>query len=143
MDSYFFVAIIKLNLKIIDLFKIKNFFIITKRKEGILMLNQIVLVGRLVKKPELKESENGKKFSFITLAIPRSFKNINGEYDTDFIDCTLWDAVALSTVEYCGKGDIVGVRGRVQSRNEKLEIVVEKVTFLSQAKKTDDDEEII
>ena len=59
MDSYFFVAIIKLNLKIIDLFKIKNFFIITKRKEGILMLNQIVLVGRLVKKPELKESENG------------------------------------------------------------------------------------
>lgn len=48
------------------------------------MLNQLVLVGRLVKKPELKEAENKKKYTFITLAVPRSFKNVNGEYDTDF-----------------------------------------------------------
>ena len=80
------------------------------------MLNQIVLVGRLVKKPELRTSENSKKYTFITLAVPRSFKNINGEYDTDFIDCVLWDNVASSTSEYCGKGDIVGVKGRLQSR---------------------------
>lgn len=110
-------------------------------------MNQIILVGRLVRTPELKESENGKKFSIITMAVPRSFKNVNGEYDTDFIDCILWDGVALSTVEYCNKGDVVGVKGRVQSRvidnSYKLEIVAEKVTFLSQAKKTDDDEEII
>lgn len=105
------------------------------------MLNQVVLVGRLVKKPELKESENGKKFSFITLAIPRSFKNINGEYDTDFIDCTLWDAVALSTVEYCNKGDIVGVKGRLQSRvtiteenrEYTINVIAEKVTFLTKS----------
>ena len=103
------------------------------------MLNQLVLVGRLVKKPELREAENKKKYTFITLAVPRSFKNIKGEYDTDFIDCILWDNVAASTVEYCGKGDIVGVRGRVQTRVvEKeetkkylLEVIAEKVTFLT------------
>lgn len=48
------------------------------------MLNQVVLVGRLVRQPELRESEKGKKLSFITLAVPRSFKNMKGEYDTDF-----------------------------------------------------------
>ncbi len=113
------------------------------------MLNQIVLVGRLVKKPELRTSENSKKYTFITLAVPRSFKNINGEYDTDFIDCVLWDNVASSTSEYCGKGDIVGVKGRLQSRliekddNKKyvLEVVAEKVTFLSSSKDIKEKEE--
>ncbi len=103
------------------------------------MLNHVVLVGRLVKKPELKELENGKKVSFITLAVPRSFKNMAGEYETDFIDCVLWDNVAVSTVDYCNKGDIVGVKGRLQSRivekpegnRTQLDVVAEKVTFLS------------
>ena len=107
------------------------------------MLNQVVLVGRLLRKPELRESENGKRMSYITLAVPRSFKNMNGEYDTDFIDCLLWDNVAASTVEYCGKGDIVGVKGRLQSRIveketgnvNRLEVVAEKVTFLSSKSK--------
>ena len=85
------------------------------------MLNQIVLVGRLVRKPELRESENNSKYAYITLAVPRSFKNSNGEYDTDFIDCILWDAAASNTVEYCNKGDIVGIRGRIQSRKVETE----------------------
>ena len=80
------------------------------------MLNQIVLVGRLVKKPELRKSGNSKDYAYITLAVPRSFKNANGEYDTDFIECSLWDVAATNTVEYCDKGDIVGVRGRIQTR---------------------------
>lgn len=111
------------------------------RKEG-RMLNQIVLVGRLVRNPELKKSDKGKQYMQITLAIPRSFKNINGEYETDFVDCILWDVVAKSTSDYCHKGDIVGVKGRIQSRiyekeNEKkylVEIIGEKVTFLSSKK---------
>ena len=49
------------------------------------MLNQIILVGRLVKSPEVTETESGKKMSYITLAIPRSFKNADGEYDTDLL----------------------------------------------------------
>lgn len=48
------------------------------------MLNQVILVGRLVKDPELIESENNKKYSRVTIAIPRGFKNIDGEYETDF-----------------------------------------------------------
>lgn len=110
------------------------------------MLNQIILVGRLVKTPEVIESDSGKKMSYITLAIPRSFKNADGDYDTDFIDCVLWEAVAENTSEYCKQGDIVGVKGRVQSRMiededgnnyKKMEVVAEKVTFLSTKKEED------
>lgn len=111
------------------------------------MLNQLVLVGRIAKQPELRESENGKNYSFITLAVPRSFKNVDGQYDTDFIDCILWDNVASSTVKYCNKGDIVGIKGRLQTRvvdEEKnkrytLEVIAEKVTFLSSNKNKIDD----
>lgn len=106
------------------------------------MLNQVVLVGRIVKTPELRVTENGKKTATVTLAVPRNFKNMNGEYDTDFLDCTLWTNVAENTTEYCQTGDMVGVKGRIQTRviqnddgskKKKTEIVAEKVTFLAQA----------
>lgn len=95
------------------------------------MLNQTVLVGRLVKDPEVTETENGKKVSNITLAIPRSYKNKDGEYDTDFIRCILWNGIAENTAEYCKKGDLIGVKGRIGSNEEKMEVVAEKITFLS------------
>ena len=106
------------------------------------MLNQVVLVGRLVKDPELKETENGKKTTRITLAVPRSYKNINGEYDTDFIACRLWSGIAENTTEYCKKGDVVGVKGRIEVSNYTkddetkyvTEVIAEKVTFLSSRK---------
>ena len=103
------------------------------------MLNQAVLVGRIVREPELKETEKGNVTN-ITLAVPRSFKNSNGEYDTDFISCVLWKGVAENTVEYCKKGDLVGIKGRIQTRDVEsedethrkyVEVVAEKVTFLS------------
>ena len=104
------------------------------------MLNQTVIVGRLVKEPEIRETDTGKKVTNITLAVPRSYKNIKGEYDTDFIPCILWQGVAESTTEYVKKGDLLGVKGRVQSKTIELddetkrnviEVVAEKVTFLS------------
>lgn len=105
------------------------------------MLNQVVLVGRLVRDPELKDAENGSKFSTITLAVPRSFKNVDGEYDTDFIDCRLWTGVAENASLYCKKGDLVGIKGRIEVRmveaEEKkkvMEIIAEKLTFLSNKK---------
>ena len=110
------------------------------RKKEKVMLNQVVLVGRLTKEAEVKELEEGKKVGHINLAIPRAFKNADGVYETDFIDCTLWNGVASSVLEYCKKGDIVGVKGRLQTANYenedgtkvyKLELVAEKVTFLS------------
>lgn len=103
------------------------------------MLNQIVLVGRLVRDPEVKISENDKSYTNITIAVPRCYKNPDGEYETDFIDCRLWSAVAETTSEYCKKGDLLGVKGRIESRiyekdGEKkyiTEIIAEKITFLS------------
>ena len=73
------------------------------------MLNQVILVGRLARNPEVQELENGKKVANITLAVPRSFKNHEGEYETDFIDCTLWNGVAENASLYCEQGDIIGV----------------------------------
>lgn len=100
------------------------------------MLNQIVLVGRLVSSPEKKENE-GKVYANITLAVPRSFKNENGEYETDFISVRLFGSTAENTTEWCNKGDLVGIKGRVQSNDGKMEIIAERVTFLSTAKKND------
>lgn len=114
------------------------------------MLNQVILVGRITRDPEVKTTENDKKVSNITIAIPRSYKNMNGEYDTDFIDITLWNAIAESTSEYCKKGDIVGVKGSLQtnsyekndgSKEFRLNVVAEKVTFLSKAKENHEYEE--
>ena len=106
------------------------------------MLNQIILVGRLTRDISVNRSEKGVKVATISLAIPRSFKNSEGSYDTDFIDCIAFDTVAENTSEYCTKGDIVGVKGRVQSRivekDDKKEyctdIICEKITFLSSRK---------
>lgn len=109
------------------------------------MLNQTVLVGRLVKNPDLRQTETGKKTTNITLAVPRSYKNSNGEYETDFIHCSLWSGIAESTTEYCKKGDLIGVKGRIQTRmieSEEdtkffTEVVAEKVTFLSSKNKNE------
>lgn len=106
------------------------------------MLNQVILVGRLTRNVTVNKSDKGIKVATIGLAIPRSFKNSDGVYDTDFIDCVLFDSVADNTSEYCNKGDIVGVKGRIQSRiiedgdNKEsiMEIIAEKVTFLSSKK---------
>lgn len=108
------------------------------------MLNHVVLVGRIVQEPVVKETDSGKKVSNITIAVNRPYKNINGEYDTDFIPCTLWMGIAENTAEYCSKGDLVGIRGSIQTRiaqideNTKrqfVEVLADKVTFLGSSKK--------
>ena len=105
------------------------------------MTNMVTLIGRLTHEPEIKELENDKKVCFITLAIPRTFKNADGIYETDFIKITLWNIIAQNTIEYCHKGDLMGVKGRLQKNvicdddgnivSDTLEVIAEKVTFLS------------
>ena len=111
------------------------------------MLNQIILVGRLTRDITVNKSDNGVKVATISIAVPRSFKNVEGVYDTDFIDCVAFDVIAENTSEYCNKGDIVGVKGRVQSKSieledgkkeNKLEIICEKITFLSSKPKEEE-----
>lgn len=104
------------------------------------MMNNVTLVGRITHELELKQTESGKSFCNLSIAIPRSFKNANGEYDTDFVDITLWESVAKTTAEYSKKGDIVAVKARIQtrmienkdgSRKKKTEILGEKVSFVA------------
>lgn len=102
------------------------------------MINQAIFVGRLVADPVIRETERGN-VSNITLAIPRPYKNAEGVYEADFIDFVLWKGIADNTAEYCKKGDLVGIKGRVQSsieeqngeRKKIMNVIAEKVTFIS------------
>lgn len=109
-------------------------------------MNQIVLVGRINKEIELKELENGGKVANITLAVTRPYKNLEGIYETDFIDINLFNVIAENTKEYCKKGDLVGVKGRIETKEIELNsektrqivLIAEKVTFLSNKKEDEE-----
>ena len=107
-------------------------------------LNQVVLVGRLTEDPAVAETVNGKKMTSVVIAVQRNFKNTDGVYETDFIRCVLWNAIASNTSEYCHVGDVIGIKGRLQNRSYEdenketkyiTEVIAEKVTFLSSGKK--------
>lgn len=97
------------------------------------MFNQVTLVGRLVEDPEINKNKDNKdkNSGSMVLAIQKNYKNADGVYETDFINVNLLNSIAQTTTEYCKKGDIVGVKGRLSSSNNQLNIIAEKVTFLS------------
>jgi len=111
------------------------------------MLNQAVFVGRLVADPIIQQTDKGN-VSNITLAVPRPYKNEHGEYEADFIDFVLWKGIAENTAEYCKKGDMIGIKARVQSdfkehegeRKKVLNIVAEKISFLTSKSQNKDQE---
>ncbi len=101
-------------------------------------MNQVGLVGRLTKDPVLRHLSGNRVQAHFTLAINRNYKSSRGEVDADFILCTVWGRLAEHIVKYCGKGSLIGVNGRIQSRsflNEEstkvfiTEVVVEDVRF--------------
>ncbi len=106
-----------------------------------MLLNQVILVGRLTKDPTLNELEDGRTVTNITLAVQRSFKNPETlEYDTDFIKCTLWQGIAETTVNYCKKGSTIGVKARLVNKVKELsdgkkfhytDVIAEKITFIN------------
>ena len=103
------------------------------------MLNQLVLVGRLTKDIEIEKIDDDKEMAILNLAVPRSYKNADGEYDTDFIVVTAYGMIACNTKEYCQKGDLIGIKGKVESdKNGAIRLVAEKVTFLSSSKKEEE-----
>ena len=114
------------------------------------MLNNVVLVGRLTADPELKEvGKEGHVVNF-TVAVSRPYKNSEGEYETDFIQCNVWNNNAENMKEYCHKGDLVGVKGVLQSssyedkegnKRYKTDVRVDKITFLSSKKEAEKDGE--
>ena len=115
------------------------------------MMNQFFGVGRLVAQPEVKESENGKKYTNFTIAVQRSYKNADGVYETDFLDVVSFGPMAETTCEYCQKGDMVGVKGRVETssyenedgeKRKSTQIITDRITFLSSSKNKETESEI-
>jgi single-strand DNA-binding protein len=95
------------------------------------MLNQFIIVGRLVE----DVISNEDSYTMV-LAIPRSYKNSNGEYENDYVTVVSHGNVGTQTIEYCKLGDLVGIKGRIQSKEDKtMMLVAEKITFLSSNKK--------
>ena len=95
------------------------------------MLNQLVLIGRIASDLEKSDAE---KNTIIELAVSRSFKNENGEYETDIIPCIISGNVASNLCEYSKKGDIIGVKGRLQNIDNIINVIADKITLLSSRK---------
>ena len=81
------------------------------------MINNVVLVGRLVRDPELKYTGSGLAFMQFTLAVNRNFKNQNGEREADFINCVIWRQNAENLANWGFKGALLGITGTIQTRN--------------------------
>lgn len=121
------------------------------------MLNIVTLVGVLQENPELKEFESGVKGTFITLRVVKPFKSMDGNYESEFIKCALWEGIASSTCDFCTKGDIIGIRGRLTARSEdvtfevdnqvyhkkinSLQVIAERVAFIAVSKRKQNDQE--
>lgn len=107
------------------------------------MVNNVVLVGRITKDPEIRVSPSGSSFCNFTLAINRNFKNQSGEYDADFINCVAINQTAQLMERYVAKGQLLSVQGRIQTRNYEnqsgqriyvTEVVASNVSFLESRK---------
>jgi single-strand DNA-binding protein len=103
------------------------------------LFNQVLLVGRMTKDPELRFTPEGTAVSKFTLALNRPYKTANGGHEADFISCHSWRKVAENTAAYCQKGSLVAVSGRIQTRNYEnqdgnrvyvTEVVAERIRFL-------------
>ena len=81
------------------------------------MVNQVVLIGRLTRDIELKMGSNNREVASFTIAVNRNFKNANGEYDADFINCVAFGNQAKFMDNYLSKGRLISVVGRINTRN--------------------------
>jgi len=103
------------------------------------MINRVVLVGRLTKDPELRHTSNDIAVATFTLAVNRNFTTKDGEREADFIPCVVWRKQAENVNQYLGKGSLVGVDGRIQTRSYEAsdgtrryitEVICDNVRFL-------------
>ena len=102
-------------------------------------MNKAILVGRLTRDPELRTTANGTSVCTFSIAVNRRFKNAEGGYDADFINCVAWRQQAEFMAKYFAKGRMVGVVGSIQTRNydnkegQKVyvtEVAVDEVHFV-------------
>lgn len=111
------------------------------------MINNVTLTGRITKDLEKHETGKGTSVVNFSLAVDRRFKNSNGDREADFISIQAWGMTADLLCKYCGKGSLIGIEGRIQTRNYEnnqgqlvyvTEVVAENVTFLDSKKNNND-----
>ncbi|HMA59767.1 MAG TPA: single-stranded DNA-binding protein [Halanaerobiales bacterium] len=83
------------------------------------MLNHIVLIGRLVRDPELRYTSNGTPVANFTLAVERNYRNQQGETEVDYIKIVTWRKLAENVAHHLGKGRLVAVEGSLQIRKSQ------------------------
>lgn len=107
---------------------------------GCVMLNRIVLIGRLTKDPELRYTQSGKAVCAFTLAVDRPYVGADGNKETDFINIVVWNKTAENCAQYLAKGKLAAVDGRLQIRSYDgqdgqrryvTEVIADNVRFLS------------
>ncbi len=107
---------------------------------GCVMLNRIVLIGRLTKDPELRYTQSGKAVCAFTLAVDRPYLANNGNREADFINIVVWNKTAENCAQYLAKGKLAAVDGRLQIRSYDgqdgqhryiTEVIADNVRFLS------------
>lgn len=106
-------------------------------------VNQVSILGRLTRDPELRQTPNGKSVASFSMALNRSYKGADGEWveDTDFIDCVAWGPLAERVEKYVKRGQRLFVEGRLSQRSweqdgqkrSKVEVVANDVTFIESA----------
>lgn len=107
-------------------------------------MNKVLEIGRTTKDIELRYTATQKPVVTFSIAVKRTYKNANGEYDSDFINCVAYGNLAECISKYVGKGDLIGVDGRLQTRNYTdnngtkhyiTEVIVDDVEFLTSKNK--------
>lgn len=106
-------------------------------------MNTVILIGRITKDIEVRYTEKDLAVSNFTIAVRKDFKNVNGEYESDFINCVSFGNISEYLKKYANKGDLIAVNGRIQTRNYEdkegnkkyiTEVFANKVTLLSYKK---------
>ena len=107
------------------------------------MTNNVVLIGRLVRDVDLRQTSTGKMMTYFTLAVNRNFKNEQGEQAADFIGCVAFDKKAENMARFLSKGSLISVEGRISTRNFQgndgktvyvTEVVASNIIFLESKK---------
>lgn len=102
------------------------------------MINNVILVGRVVEDPKLITLDTGYKVSHLVLAVQRPFRNENNEYDTDYIPIQTWMGLAEIVCDYVGKGSIVGFKCRLsthtvevgETKLKSVDVIGERMSFI-------------
>lgn len=93
------------------------------------MYNYFMLIGRVLEEPTIEELEDGKKTCVIKLNVRRSFCNAYGEYEADVFKITFWDFLTTYVEDYIKKGIRVAIKGRMQTAEQGIELIGERVMF--------------